>query len=51
MKVLSLFDGGAMAYASLIRAGFNPRNIQYCASEIDQYAIAVSKSLTASPNL
>jgi len=42
MNVLSIFDGGAMAYDALLKAGNDPHDINYYASEIDPYAIAVS---------
>jgi site-specific DNA-cytosine methylase len=49
MKVLSVFDGGAMAYHALLLAGYNPISIQYYSSEVDKYAKAVSKARV--PNL
>lgn len=41
MKVLSLFDGISCALVALKRTGFQP---EYFASEIDKYAIQVSKA-------
>lgn len=41
MNVLSLFDGISCWYEALIRAGINVD--YYFASEIDEYAIQISK--------
>ena len=41
MKILSLFDGISGAYVALMRAGIQID--KYYSSEIDKYAIAVSK--------
>ena len=40
-NVLSLFDGGSMAYPALIEAGFTEQAIKYYAVEIDAYARTV----------
>ena len=41
MNILSLFDGMSCGYEALIRAGIKIDN--YFASEIDKYAIEISK--------
>jgi site-specific DNA-cytosine methylase len=43
-NVFSAFDGCSMAYVALLRAGFNPANLRYFSSEIDKYALKVSKA-------
>jgi DNA-cytosine methyltransferase len=43
-NVFSAFDGCSMAYPALLRAGIPATAIRYFASEIDKYAIAVSKA-------
>lgn len=40
-NVLSLFDGGSMAYPALIKAGVPAKAIKYYASEIDEDAMKV----------
>jgi site-specific DNA-cytosine methylase len=43
-NVFSAFDGCSMAYVALLRAGFNPSSLRYFSSEIDKYALKVSKT-------
>ena len=48
-NVLSVFDGCAMTYPALLRIGIDPNRIKYYSSEIDKYAMYVSKKRV--PNL
>jgi len=45
MNVLSLFDGISCGYMALKRAGFS--NFTYYASEIDPYALEISKKVSS----